>query len=205
MANRVGFERFKNALQPKRLGAYDPACFASEQNFRAFVVEQAEFARRTFRCHGALPLVFCVYCTRDPHTRICEPIVYMVGPPPPDFPFTPQSKDLLAALATGTARFGEAICTVVISEVWTLQTQSEAEARHYRESGAGIHDHPQRIEALWFSVDHKTWPSAMGTAPITREVTGAVDVGAWKIAHAPRVNEGRFADLLPHTKGPVDA
>lgn len=198
------FSRFKGALMPRRVGFWDPAWFLSEESFRAFVVTQSENVRRCFLEMGGGPTVFYVYCTRNPSTKHPASVVYRVGPPPPELECSPQSKQLLADLVSGTAAFGAAVCTVMISEVWMVMAQDQAEWRSLCGGDASIEGHSRRVEAVFLSVEHQMWPTATGFAEITRPVTGA-QLGPWQISHEVRNRGGRFTDLTPHAKGSADA
>jgi hypothetical protein len=133
-----------------------------------------------------------LYATFDPKTKKPMSHMIVVSPPASD---DAAGKELYAGTIQSLAVQHKAVASLFVSETFILKMASEAEAAERRKRGGTISNDPNRIRAIFVSLEHLRGKAACWIAMITPTLKPIL--GAWRQTDPVVASGGRFSSLLP--------
>src|SRR5574338_142950 len=135
------------------------------------------------------PMAF-LFATRDPETGQPKD---MLLPVIPQGSFDNEGKEVFSLTLRVLAYASKAGAVIFITEMWTVPAASMAEVQQW---AGRVHEHPNRVEALYMSVEHVRFGEKAFHAVIKRTPDGKPDLQPWE-SEDWKQSMGRFTHLLP--------
>lgn len=155
-------------------------------------------AKTNFEKDGVIVPAAFVFGTMHPETGRDFPngfgVIYLT----PEMDFNDRGKNVFATMVRYVAEKSKALGLIFITECWTVYYSADKDLREfqeYRDSGESLENHPDRIEQVILSLEHKTGDRAW-TCEIMRDQAGVGKLSdSWK--EMPKAIErlGRFTGL----------
>jgi hypothetical protein len=168
----------------------------------AFAKTQKDFAADFLKEVGELRPMVALLVTRDPRTRadldrpMLLPIAYGGGAR--TYEEECKAKDMFADFVRKMARELGAVGAAFMSEVWMARPRkNESVDDVYKDLPRGLEDHPERVEAVIITVEHRALEGRQTTYIGRIERNGADEPKVLDYEEMPGCFEGRFANLLP--------
>lgn len=152
--------------------------------------EQARSNLETHREHRPVAFLFATF---NPETRKDEDCIFPVIP---DGAFDERGKAIFAASLRLIAHASKATGVIFITEMWALPKATSEDVKKW---AGRIHQHPERVEVLYMSIEHTRFGEKSWTAEIKRLQDEKPLLQPW-VEQTWTKSAGRFTHLLP----PVD-
>jgi hypothetical protein len=172
----------------------DVCHWATAAGAEDFLARHLEFMAETFLVQGEFQPMAAVLAKRDPKTRMTMAKPALI-PVLSALMKSENDKDALAEAVVQMAARTEAFGVIMMTEAWMLRPGVEQKIDEWI---GHIAEHPDSVEVLVLSYQHKHLGQGIAIADILRE--GGLRLGPWRIHREGEQGlkaSGRFADLMP--------